>query len=184
MTNAAGKVIVGANGTVYVAPVGTAAPTTAAAALNVAFKELGYLTENGVTVTPSQGQTPIMAWQTAYKIRTLVTERGLVLDFVLREFNVQSLPFAFGGGALAFAGGEYKYTPPTPEQTDPRALVLDFLDGVKKYRLYVPNGQVEDLSGFSVSRSAPAELPVKFSLNYSGSGDPWNIFTTDLGIGS
>lgn len=184
MANAAGKIVVGASGTVYVAPVGTTAPTNATTALNAAFKELGYVSEDGVTVTPEQSFSPVMAWQTAYKVRTLVTARGLTLEFVLREFNLQSLPFAFGGGTLTFATGEYKYTPPSAEATDPRALVLEFLDGAKKYRLYVPNGQVEDLQGFSVSRGAPAQLPVKYTLNYSGVGDPWNIFTTDLGVGS
>lgn len=194
MANDAGKIVVGANGTIYVGATTATAPTNATSALpqpaypnaqtSAQYVELGFVTENGVTVTPSQVSTPIMAWQSAFSVRQIITSRGLELDFVLREFNAISLPFAFGGGTLAEVAdtGVFSYVPPEPEETDPRSLVVDWADGTRHYRLYVPNGQVTDLSGFSVSRTAPAELPVKFVLNHFGVGAPWTLFSDDAGL--
>ena len=192
MANDAGKIVVGANGTVYVAGTGATAPTDATTSLNAKephdagandYVELGFVSENGVGVTPSQTVTPIMAWQSAYSVRKIITARGLELDFILREFNAESIPFAFGGGSLIEQPGEkFVYTPPEAQETDARTLVVDWADGDRHYRLYVPNGQVTDLSQFTLSRTAPAELPVKFELNHFGTGSPWTLFSDDEGL--
>lgn len=184
MPNSASKVVVGANGTVSVAAVGTAAPTNSTTALNALFKSLGFLSEDGVQVAPGQTINPIMAWQSAYAIRKIVASRTLELNFTLREFDLDTIPFAFGGGTLAWSAGAATYTPPAPEVIDTRALVVDWLDGTRHYRLYVPNGQVTDLSAFTLNRGAPAELPIKFELNSDGVTTPWTIFSDDIGLSS
>ena len=185
MANDAGKIVVGANGAVYVAAVGATGPTDATTTLNASWVELGYVSENGVQVTPSQAVTPIMAWQSAYPIRRIVTTRDLVLDFVLREFNESSLPLAMGGGTLTeVSAGVFTFTPPDAGDVDFRAMVVDWNDDTRDYRLYIPNGQVLDLGAFSLSRTAPAELPIKFGLNAAGSTTPWTLFSDDGGLGS
>lgn len=184
MANDSDKIIVGANGTVYVAVTTTAAPTGVRSALAGGFKAVGFVSENGVMVSPSQQITPIMAWQSAYPVRKIVTSRGLELDFVLREFNAETLPFAFGGGSITGSHSAYTYTPPDPETLDVRSLIVDWQDGTKDFRLYVPNGQVTDLAAFTLSRTAPAELPIKFELNHSGVGEPWTLFSNDNALGS
>lgn len=190
--NDASRIVVAGNGTVYVAGTGATAPTDATTTLSAvtphaasanSYVELGFVSENGVQVSPSQSATPIMAWQSAFPVRKIIASRGLELDFVLREFNAESIPFAFGGGSLTeYAGEKWIYVPPDPEDTDPRTLVVDWADGTRKYRLYVPNGQVTDLAQFTLSRTAPAELPIKFELNHSGTGSPWTLFSNDEGL--
>ena len=52
MANDATKVSVGkpaVDGAVFSAPIGTALPTSTSAALNAAFANLGYVSEDGVT---------------------------------------------------------------------------------------------------------------------------------------
>jgi hypothetical protein len=190
--NDASRIVVGADGNVFVGTTSATAPTDATTSLNPApphdagptdWVQLGFVSENGVQVTPSQTVTPIMAWQSAYSVRRIITARGLELDFILREFNAESIPFAFGGGSLVEAVGEkFTYTPPTPSEIDERSMCVDWADGSRAYRLYVPLGQVTDLSQFTLSRTAPAELPVKFALNHSGSGAPWTLFSDDTGL--
>lgn len=184
MANTAGKIVVGANGTISVAPLLTAAPTTSIIALNAAFKPLGFISEDGVQVAPGQTINPIMAWQTPYPVRKIVAGRTLELSFTLREFDLDTLPFAFGGGTLVWSAGNATYTPPAAEAIDARSLVVDWLDGARHYRLYVPNGQVTDLSAFSLNRGAPAELPVKFELNSDGVSTPWTILSDDILLSS
>jgi len=190
--NDADRIVVGANGTVFVAGIDAVAPTDATTPISSVaphdagpndYVELGFVSENGVQVTPSQVIAPIMAWQSAYPVRQIVTSRGLELDFVLREFNAESIPFAFGGGTLLEQVGEkFVYTPPEPQDLDRRTLVVDWQDGTRDYRLYIPNGQVTDLAQFTLSRTAPAELPIKFVLNHFGSGAPWTLFSDDEGL--
>lgn len=179
-TNNADKIIVGASGTIYVAPVGTAFPVSADDTLAVGWEAVGFVAEDGVTVTPTQTVTPIKAWQSPYPVRKIVTERTLELDFKMREFNDETLPFAFGGGQIVISGTDAQYTPPGPEESDPRALIVEWHDGSKHFRLHVPNGQVTNLAAFTLSRTAPAELPVKYDVNYAGTDPyPWTILSSD-----
>lgn len=183
MANDAGKIVVGANGSVSVADIGSPAPTDSTTALNVAFLDFGFVSEAGVQVTPGQTIVPIMAWQSAYPVRKIVSQRSLQLDFTMREFNARSIPFAFGGGILSEQiGNKFKYLPPEPEVTDPRSLSVDWRDGTRHYRLYIPNGQVTNLAQFSLSRTAPAELPVQFEANGDGINPTWILFSDDMGL--
>ena len=69
----AANVRIARTGAVYVAPVGTALPTTTAAALNAAFEDCGYVSEDGVTFTPSETVTKIRAWQNNAVVATAYT---------------------------------------------------------------------------------------------------------------
>jgi len=192
--NDAGRIVVGANGTVYVSDITATAPTDATTDLGAVaphdavagdWVELGFVAENGVVVTPSQAVTPVMVWQSSYPARKIITSRGLELDFILRELsNPVALVFAMGGGSVVEApqGGAFTFTPPLAQAVDLRSLCLDWQDGTRLFRLYIPNGQVVDLAAFTLSRTAPAELPVKFQLNHSGTGAPYNIFSNDAGL--
>lgn len=89
-----------AGGAVFWAPAGTTLPTSADADLDEAFVNLGYVTEEGVTVSTEEEGDDIVAWgpedvmrsQTRYgKTATLAlleTSRKSVLDFVFGKDNV------------------------------------------------------------------------------------------------
>ena len=49
-------------GAVFVAPTGTTLPTDATTALGTAFKELGYVSEDGVTNNNSPESENVKAW--------------------------------------------------------------------------------------------------------------------------
>lgn len=49
-------------GAVYVAPLGTALPTDAKAALNEAFESLGYISEDGLVNNNSPESDSVKAW--------------------------------------------------------------------------------------------------------------------------
>lgn len=180
----ASEILVGANGSIHVAPTGSTLPSDSTTALDAAFVDLGYVNENGAAITDSKTMQSIMVWQSFYPARRIVTARDFTVTFALSQWNGDTLPLAFGGGSITEpdptgAPGEYKFTPPDPETNDERALVLEWQDGTKNYRLVVPVGQVTDAVNTSLVRTDNAELPITFAVNGSDGSDPYNFYTDD-----
>lgn len=162
------ELVVGATGAVYVAPVGTALPTSIATALNVAYVDLGLITEDGVTVSPSVSQEVIRAWQMLTRARTLITERDFEIEFAMMQWNETTVPFAMGGGAIVVdvAGppAEYSYDFPDSDVRDERSMVIEWQDGTKDYRLVIPRLEVTDLASFTVAKTDTANLGVTLNV--------------------
>lgn len=174
------EIIVGANGTIWTADVGTAAPADESAAPGAGWVDLGYASEDGVT--PQDGKTleVIRVWQLFHAARQLVTERDTQLAFVLRQWNKDTVVFAFGGGTItAPTVGHFKYTPPSPESIAEKALMIDWVDGTKKYRWVVPRGTVTEGIETNLVRTGPADLPITFGVLGSDGVDPWYLLTND-----
>lgn len=167
------------NGEVYVAPVGTAMPTDLATALNVAFIGLGYTTEDGVTLTPSQDVNNIPAWQSLYPVDRRVTSRDLNVNFSLLQVNKESWKLTFGGGTWSTVTGVHKFVPPAPETIDFRAVVVELIDGTNKTRVLIPKVMVSDPGAIQVRRSDPAAIDITLGLVTTGSGDPFNVLSND-----
>lgn len=173
------EVVVGANGTVYVAPVGTTAPTDSDTALNGAFVDLGYTSEEGINFTDSKEVESIAVWQSFYAARRIVASRDMMVSFALRQWNEDTLTLALGGSVADNGGGEYEFTPPSPEEIDERAMVIEWTDGTKDYRLYVPRGMVTEAVETQIVRTQAADLPISFSATPAAGSDPYTIFTND-----
>lgn len=176
------EIVVGANGTVRVAPVGTAVPADQDAAPAGAWVDLGYLNEDGVTFRDAKTLETISVWQLFHPARRIVTGRETAVDFVLRQWGADQVPFAFGGGVVSEpvpASGNFKFTPPAPETIDERALMVDWHDGTKDYRLVIARGMVTDAVETNLVRSSAADLPISFGVNGSDAGDPWFLLTND-----
>jgi hypothetical protein len=184
MPQLADEVVVGSNGSVYVAPVGTALPTNIAGALNAAFKELGYVSEDGITFTNGQEVEDILAWQSFYPLRKVITSKTTSVQFVLRQWNEDTVKLAFGGGTISRTAGITTYTPPDPSTLDERAMIITWIDGSENYRLVIPRGLVTGEVESNVVRSAAADLPISFDVTPSGiavagqlATQPWYLIT-------
>lgn len=174
------EIVVGANGTVWVAPVGTAAPADESAAPGAGWVDLGFTSEDGVTLSDAKTFERIPVWQLFYAARIIVTERDLNLSFNLRQWSGVKVKLAFGGGEVTEpTSGKFKYTPPSPADIDERALLLDWSDGTKKYRLVQPRGMVTEAVETNLVRTAAADLPITFGLLGTDGVDPWYLLTND-----
>lgn len=190
------EVVVGANGAVYVAPAGTAVPTSPTATLAAAYVNLGYISEEGITFTGGSEQEDILAWQSFYPIRKIITARSAGVEFVMRQWNEDTVKLAFGGGSIDRNGTVTTYTPPTPDELDVRAMVLEWQDGDNNFRLVVPRGQVAGEVSTQIVRNSAADLAIAFSATPSGDADalsapptagelltqPWYLLTDQGGF--
>lgn len=172
------EILVGANGTVYVAPTSASAPS-GLTALSSPWVDLGAVSDAGAAVSDSKAITDIRVWQSFYPARKIITSRDFTVAFALAQWNTDTLTLAFGGGTVTEdSGGFSTYTPPSPETLDERSLVLDWADGDRDYRLYIPKGLVAETVTTTLARTSNSELPITFAV-IGGTGSPWLIMTND-----
>lgn len=173
--------VVAASGRVFIAPTTATLPTNESSALDGDFVDLGYLTDAGVTVSPSMSTESVQPWQSFYSVREIVTTRELTVAFELLQFNAETTVLAFGGGTVSeVSSGHYKMVPPSPDQVDKRTAVIDWQDGDKNYRLVIPVCMVSEGGEFTLSRSAPATLAVTLKALGTDGEEAFTLFTDDV----
>lgn len=176
----ASEVVVGSGGKVFIAPVGTAEPNTPVEALNAAYKDLGYISEDGITASFGVTVEDIAAFQSLLPIRRVVTGRTADLSFVCRQWNADTFALALGGGSFDESGGNYLFFPPENDAAlAEHAVVIEWNDGSKNYRLIVRRAVVVESVETTIVRNAAADLPITLSVLGSDSTDAWYLLTDD-----
>lgn len=162
--NDASEIVVAANGQVYVAPVGTTLPTTPTGTLNTAFVGLGYCTDDGVSLKVSQEISEINSWQSRQAVRRDLQAQEIQASFGLQQWNEDTVPLAFGGGAItALGGGGYRYDfPEEGDGLDEYAMVIDAVDGSIHQRFVFARGNAVEAVETNFKRGEAAILPITF----------------------
>lgn len=180
MSRTTDDIVVGADGSIFVAPVGTAVPADTGTAFGAGWVELGYTDENGLKFTDGKTIVDIPVWQLFYPARKIITARDFTVDFALRQFDGPTVSLAFGGGTVASdGGGGFTYEPPDPSFIDERALACEWLDGDKIYRLFLPKGLVTSSVATEVVRTKASDLPITFGIIGQDGIAPWALDTND-----
>ena len=179
MPIAGSEVRVGANGNIYIAPSGTAGPANMAAAWT-GFTDLGYATEDGVTIGRALTTEQVRAWQSISAIRYLVTEVAFTINFSLLQWNETSLPLWLGGGTVVNQGsGSFKYSVSSAPTIDERVLGVQWIDGTINYRAVIGRCMVTESGESSVNRGSPVPLPLTFGAMAPSSGSELAYILTD-----
>lgn len=177
------NIVVGSNGSVWVAPLDATPPTDVSTAMGTVdsdWVELGAITEAGVNISVATTTQDINIWQSLYVARRMVTQRDFAISFGLREWKSETIVYAFGGGDVDVSGGVAIYSPPGPEELGEQAMVLECQDGDKNFRIYVPKGMPSELGDVTFARSDSAVLQSTFSATPTGEEDPWQLITDDV----
>jgi hypothetical protein len=179
MTTAA-NILVGSGGTIYVAPTGTALPTTEDGALNAAFTSVGYISEDGITISSSVEVADIAAFQSLLPVRRVVTGRTFEASFVLREWTAANIELAFGGGSVTNESTHFEYRPPAAgDALAEKSVVIDWQDGDKVYRLVLNRVVATETVETNITRTGAADLPLTLSVMEDSNGDTWYLMTDD-----
>ena len=178
--NNADDLVVAGTGQVYVAPVGTALPTTPGATLNAAFVGLGYHTEDGVSISVEPTVEDYMAWQSKQPVRREFTAQDITITFALMQWDEDTVPLAFGGGVISSVSGGYRYDFPADDDAlDERSIVVDCVDGDELHRFVFQRGSVTDAVESTFARNAPATLPISFKVLAPTTGGSPGYYLTD-----
>jgi hypothetical protein len=85
-------------GKLWVAPFGTALPTTLAAAPNAAFREVGFTTEGSV-VNYTQASEQVEVAERLRGIKSIITSVEMTFEVTLAQLSLENMAMAMNAGA-------------------------------------------------------------------------------------
>ena len=133
------------SGAVYRAPLGTSLPTDATTTLNAAFKELGYVSEDGVSNNNTPDSDNIKAWGGA---TVLVVQNEKTDEWTLtliEALNENVLKTVYGDSKVTVNGTAITVQA-TPEQLAEACYVIDMsLKGSALKRVVIPDGAISEV---------------------------------------
>ena len=140
----AGKPKIG--GAIFRAPLATALPTDATTALNAAFKQLGYVSEDGLVNNNSAESEDIKAWGGDI-VLSLQTEKTDTFQFTLLEvLNTEVLKAVYGSDNVTGALGTGITVTANSSEAEEAAWVFEMVmrEGTVK-RIVIPDAKMTEL---------------------------------------
>ena len=140
----AGKPLIG--GAFYIAPVGTALPTSTTASLNEAFVALGYVSEDGLTNSNSPESENIRAWG-GDTVLTIQSEKTDTFSCTFIEaLNVNVLKMIYGSSNVSGSLSTGITVTANSADLNEWSMVCDMtLRGNVAKRIVIPRGKVTKL---------------------------------------
>lgn len=179
--NSATDLVVGSGGQVNVAPSGTAVPTTTTGALNAAFVGLGYLDEDGVTITITPNIQEFNVWQSQTPARRENLARTTTVSGNLAQWDEDTTSVVFTGALGNSSGSTPNYTVAFPSDNaslGEMALVVDVTDGSENHRFAFGRVNQTGEATIQFNRSNLAVLPIEFGvLAPAAGGSPGSYYT-------
>jgi hypothetical protein len=186
------KIIVGApdrvTGAIMAAPLGTALPTTPIVAPNVAFVDLGYIADGGVTLNQSSSWEKIRDWG-GDQVRTFLTEFTATLNFVFLETNDDALEAMYGAAnvtvtAAGASTGKYTAVKLNSVEPTPLSWCINMADSItgdvaRTTRIVVPNGQITEREALSFTRTDAVAWGVTLEAYPDATGNSVYIYHSD-----
>ena len=151
--------------------------------LPAGYKDIGYINEDGVKISPSISTTKIKDWSGA-KVRTLLEEFDGTIEFSIMQLDENAFIAAVGEENVSITAAsathgkvvKAKFGVHMPPES---RFVFRVKDGDKRLMVTVPNGQITEFNDFELKSTSTANLSVKLSCNDDGNGDCMFITTDD-----
>jgi hypothetical protein len=161
------NVRVAVTGAVYADLTGGATAPTGTAGILTGFDDLGYVSEDGVTLTlPEAGDaTPIKVWQNGATVRVVrsSSDENPQLSFTLVETKLEVIEYVFGVTVTQTAiEGSFEFD--VQQVRDAVPVVLDVVDGAELIRIHAPQPVVTSIGELSLTSDGPISYNVTVDL--------------------
>lgn len=149
MANNAELARLGVTGSLYVAPLGTTAPTDLGA-WGVGWVDLGYISDDGVTEAVNEDRQDFTPWQSATPIRTEITSAVQTFHATLWETKAAtvSLFYRVPESDMTVTGTApneiVSFNQQGKPDRDTRAYGIDVIDGTYHRRIVLPMAEVTE----------------------------------------
>lgn len=170
-------------GAILSAPLGTTLPTSATDTIATAFTDSGYVSEDGLTLSPEISTTDINEWNGAL-VRRLKESFNGTLSWAHLETNEQSLKNTFGDASVTVTEatqthGRQLAVAISGELPAAKAWIFKLKDGAHRMLIVVPNGQVTTIEDVDFTASDAIMWGVQLACYPDASGNSLYIYTDD-----
>lgn len=154
-TNSANARIFGSdNDAVWIAPYGTPLPTDLGD-LGPEFVDAGWLSPDGITVTPSDSVEKFRGHQGGRVVRTKITESDTTFQFQALETTALALGLQFDVlDAVSAGAGVTSLSVSSGRKVAVRTIVVDVFDEDIHYRFAIERAEIGERSEFSLANNA------------------------------
>lgn len=170
-------------GAILSAPLGTTLPTSAVDTIDTAFSDCGYISSDGLQLTPSISTADINDWSGAL-VRRLIQSFDGTLTWQHLETNQASLSNAFGAENVTATAATTTHGAQLKAQLGAhlpaaRSWVFKIKDGDTRVLIVVPNGQITNVDAVTFSSSDAVKWAVTLSAYADANGQNIYIYMDD-----
>lgn len=187
MANNANNAVVGkplVAGGILVAPIGSTLPTDETASLNVAFKSVGYITDDGLSRTEKINSDTKYAWG-GDALAILFKNKDATLKFGFAEYlNPLTAQVIYGAASVTTTAATStvgaKMSVSVGNQVPPKNMwVFEIVSGLAKVRLVAPIAQISDLDDVTYKDDDISARGVTLTLFPDSAGNFLYEYTND-----
>lgn len=158
-----------ATGAIFIAPIGTILPSDASSDLNEAFKLLGYVSEDGVTLATENDSENLLAWggDAVYTTQTSFTE---TVTFTPIEVNPVVAKAEYGDENVTITSG-LMTVKHTASELDEKILVIETIPNKSTTARFVaPRAKLTEKGDQTLNDSDPMGRECTFTCLPDSSG--------------
>lgn len=158
-------------GGVYIAPKGTTLPTDGTTALAAAYKNMGYISEDGYVQSVSTDTEEVQAWggDVVLTAQSSYSETHTV-NFI--ETNVNTLKAYFGDSNVTESNGLITVNAKSTALPECVVVIEMVLTGGRVKRIVIPHAKIADRSGdITYSDTDAIAYPAVFSASPDTNGN-------------
>ncbi len=149
---------------IYLAPASTPGPADTVEDWEAPWSCLGYLSDDGPTVGQSTDSTDITPWQSVVPIRSVITSRGVTVQFTLWQLNAETVALYFDSDMpVEDADGSFEMDVRTDSPQHVYAVGIDTRDADRVMRIVFPRASLTDVGDMQIQRGAAIPLDVTLS---------------------
>jgi hypothetical protein len=149
---------------IYLAPASTPGPADTTEDWASPWSSLGYLSDDGPTVGQSTDSEDLTPWQSVVPIRSVITSRGVTLQFTLWQLNAETLALYFDTDMpVEGADGSVEMNVRTDSPQHVYAVGIDARDADRVLRIVFPRASLTDSGDMQIQRGAAIPLDVTLS---------------------